>query len=378
MHHAQRIIAVALAALVLDGCASDTAVAPRQDDAARAVTLFAQLADSVVRAHGDSAISTAYSSLAEAVRQGGRVSPIVITVDGVPTKFLATALQTEVSNLPCPGTPSCPVIARVFTLRSLVAWQQDDPRRIVQLSSKNDADPIRAYLFPVLVPFPGPSASLTFFDGRGGTFFGTSGTQKFAITKSEASCSPTSGEVVIAIYPAPPRCTKADFTVAFDAKAEPSTFLASHNTATGSHTFAMSAQAVLGARLELAAGYPPRPPIDLPPTVALPASLTVTTDSLVNLTLTITNPGAAPVQVVHPSSQRFDFVILDASTGLPVWRWSEGLGFFQALTTDTIAANGTLTYSASWKPAKKGSYLATGELVSLSHRAAAKASFTTP
>jgi hypothetical protein len=362
---------------LLTACGSDILVAPGQDDAAKAVTLFTQLSDSVARSGGDSAIGNAYAGLAEAVRRGGRISTVLITIDGVPTKFSATAIQSEISAPPCTGDV-CPAILR-RALRSLIAWQQDDPRRIVQLSSESDADPIRAYLFPVLVPYAGASASLTFFDGKGGAFFGTSGTQKVGITTSETACAPAGPDrPVIAIFPAPPRCTKADFVVAFDGKAEPSTFLAARNNATGSHTLSMASQPVLGARFEMTAPDLPKPPIDLAPTVGLPATITVTTDTLVTLTLTISNPGASAVQVVHPSSQRYEFVIADGTTGLPVWKWSDGQGFFQALTSETIAAGGRLTYTASWKPTRKGAFIATGELVSISHRAGARASFSVP
>ncbi len=376
MHHTRTLAITTL--LAVTACGSDILVTPQQDDAAKAVTLFAQLSDSVARSGGDSAIGNAYAGLAEAIRQGGRVSTIIITIDGVATNYSATALQSEITGPPCIADV-CAAIQRTRTLRSLIAWQQDDPRRIVQLSSESDADPIRAYLYPVLVPYTGASASLTFFDGKGGAFFGTSGTQKFAVTTSAAPCAPAGPDrPVITILPAPPKCTKADFVVAFDGKAEPSTFLAARNNATGSHTFSMSSQAVLGARFEMTAPDMPKPPIDVPPSVSLPSTIAVTTDSIVTLTLTVSNPGASAVQVVHPSSQRFDFVIADASTGLPVWRWSDGQGFFQALTTETIAANGKLTYIATWKPNRKGALIATGELVSISHRAGARASFSLP
>ena len=359
-------------------CSADTTAAPVTDDAARAVDLFAHLADSVSRSGGDTDLGGAYASLAEAVRQGGRISLIAITVDGVATTFLATAQQTEIMVTPC-ASLICAAASKFITLRTLIAWQQSDPRRVVQLSSEADADPIRAYLVPVLVPFAGASASLVFFDGRGGTYFGTSGAQKFGVTTSITPCtSAGASKPVIAIFPAPPRCTQADFSITFVGKAEPSSFLASKNTATGSHSFSMSAQPVLGARFELTASGPPLPPIIVAPSVSLPATLSARVDTVVTLTLTVSNPSSAPADVTFGSGQRYDFTISDGSTGAQLWRWSMGIAFTQSLSTLTIPANGTLVFTQSWKPTQKGALVATGSLVSVSHRADAKLSITVP
>jgi hypothetical protein len=359
-------------------CSADTSSAPMQTDAARAVDLFSHLADSVSRSGGDSVVGSAFASLAEAVRQGGRISPIVITVDGVATNFLATAQQTEILVTPCPSQ-LCMAPVRLTKLRTLIAWQQDDPRRVVQLSSESDTDPIRAYLFPVLSPFAGPSASLIFFDGKGGTYFGTSGSQKFGVTTGTIPCSTAgAGGPTIMIFPAPPRCTQTEFSITFDGKAEPSTFLASKNAATGSHSFAMGAQTVLGARFELTASTPPLPPIGVTPSASLPATLTAKVDSLVTLTLTVNNPASMPVIVAFSSGQHYDFAILDGSTGAQLWRWSLGMAFPMVASTQSVPANGTLVYSSQWKPAQKGSFTATGSLVSMSHRADAKAQISVP
>ena len=365
---------------VVVACGSDTATSPSQgDDAAHAVDVFTHLADSVSRARGDASVGRAYAALAEAVRQGGRISPIVITVDGVKTAFLATSLQTEIAVSPCGGDPRCLALGRLFVLRTLLAWQVDDPRRVIQLSSEADTDPIRAYLFPVLLPFAGNSASLTFLDGMGGLFFGTSGSQKFGVTTSSVACTPAKPDRrAIAIFPAPPRCTQADFTVTFSGKAEPSSFLTSRSTATGSHTFSMSAQPVLGARFELTAAVPPLPPIVVTPNLSLPATLTARVDSIVTLTLTVSNPASAPAKVSFNSGQHYDFTISDATSGFVLWRWGVGMLFTQMLSDETIPAPGSLVYTAKWQPTEKGSYIAAGSLVSLSHKADARVSLTVP
>ncbi len=373
-----RRLALSVTVLAVAACSGDSASAPAQDDAARAVDLFAHLADSVARAGSDADLGAAYASLAEAIRQGGRISPIVITVDGVATTFLATAQQTEIT-FACLGTQTCATIKSVSTLRTLIAWQQDDPRRVVQLSSESDADPIRAYLVPVFVPFPGTSASLVFFDGRGGTWFGTSGSQKFAVTPTPTACtSAGAGKPIIAIFPSPPRCTQADFSVTFTGKAEPSTFLTSKNIATGTHTFSMAGQPVLGARFELTAATPPLPPILVLPSASLPATLSARVDSVVTLTLTVSNPSSVPATIARSSGQQYDFTVTDAASGALLWRWGMGMMFTQSLGTETILANGSRTFIESWKPTQKGNLVATGSLVSVSHRAEAKLAITVP
>ena len=373
-----RRLALGVTVLAVAACSGDSASAPAQDDAARAVDLFAHLADSIARTGGDSHVGSAYASLAEAIRQGGRISPIVITVDGVATTFLATAQQAEIT-FACLGSQPCAMIKSVSTLRTLIAWQQADPRRVVQLSSESDGDPIRAYLVPSLVPFPGASASLVFFDGKGGAWFGTSGSQKFAVATSSTACTSAGGrKPVIAIFPAPPRCTQADFTIAFNGKAEPSTFLTSRNTATGTHTFAMAGQPVLGARFELTAATPPLPPILVLPSASLPATLSARVDSVVTLTLTVSNPSSMPATVARSSGQQYDFTVTDAASGALLWRWAMGVMFTQALVAEMIPANGSLSYTASWKPTQKGNLLATGSLVSVSHRAEAKLAIMVP
>jgi hypothetical protein len=52
--------------------------------------------------------------------------------------------------------------------------------------------------------------------------------------------------------------------------------------------------------------------------------------------------------------------------------------FAAVIGTETIPANGTLVYTAQWKATTKGSLIATGQLESLSHRAAARVAITLP
>lgn len=361
----------AVACVLASACGGDSSSAPQNDAAARAATVFTQLADSIVKSGGDSGIANAYGSLGDAVRKGGRVSPVTITVDGVATPFMATA-QENVTN---PACPLCAAPPSPFVLRSFIAWQTSDPRRVVQVSSEADGDSIGAYLTSAPVSFTGRSASLVYLDGKGGAYFGTSGSQKFSIAPTNVPCL---SRMTIQIYPAPPLCMLADFVVAFSAKAEPSAFLAARNPATGTHTFAMAAQSVAGARLQYTASTTFIPPIDLLPRAPLGAALGIVVDSLVSLTLTVTNAANTPASVLYSSGQHSDFTIYDGASGAQVWRAGMGVFFSQVVSTDTVPAKAQRVFTAQWKPTKKGTFVAAGSLVSRSHVADAKAQFTVP
>lgn len=360
----------------LTACHANEPTPPVQSDAARAVDAFAHLADSVSRS-GDPGTGSAYASLAEAVRQGGRISPVIITLDGIAVPFLATAQQTEVTLGGCVGVVCLPSAA-TLTLRSLVAWQQDDPRRVVQLSSESNADSIRAVPMTTALPVPARSASLLFLDGRGGTYTGTSGTQSIGVTTSDTPCLPSGNAPIPAIFPAPPRCTQAAFAVSFNATAEASSMMVQKNTATGRHTFSMTSQPVLGARVQMTALLAPVPPIVLSPPGALSANLAATVDSGVTLTLTVRNTSSTAAQVSFASGQHADFTVTDANTGAVVWRWGIGMMFTQVASTETVPPNGVLVYSGRWTPAQKGKFVATGRLVSVSHHAIASVPFNVP
>ena len=380
--HSLRFVAAIGACVFATACSADSATSPSESDATKAADLFTQLADSVARANGDVDVGVAYASLAEAVRLSGRVSTISINVDGVATTFVATAQTTTVtfSTKDCPSGSPC-TLSRPAILRTLIAWQQNDPRRFIQLSSVADADPIRAYLVPTFAPLPGPSASLVYYDGKGGTYFGTSGSQSVSVKNSSVICKPSASDKPTTVYPAFPGksgCTESDFSIAFSGKAEPSTFLAKQNAGTGSHTLSMATQPVLGVSLELSADIPPLPPIKVITSASLPASLTAKVDSVVTLTLTVSNPSSTPVRVAFSSGQQYDFAILDATTGKDVWRWSAARSFAMMMQDVTVAANGTLVFTERWKPTAKGSFVALGSLTSVSHRAEAKAMVTLP
>ncbi|MDB4917685.1 MAG: hypothetical protein JWM95_5329 [Gemmatimonadetes bacterium] len=375
-----RSFLLAAAATLGAACHADDAVTNSKlilDEASAQVAVFARLADSITASNGDPELVTAFHGIASAIWQNGRVAPIGITIDGVPTNFLATVQQTEITNSPCGAAPGCLALGTVTTVRTVIAWQRDNPKRIIQITSASDKDTVQTLIYPSFAPLHYPTALFVFMDGTGGTYFGTSGTQQAVITKSDTPCTPTFPDVGLHVinYVAP-TCTNASFDVGFSVKAEPSSFLAARNNARGTHALTMAAQAVRGARLQLAPGVLPHPPVPVTPSVGLPALLTATVDGDVSLALNVTNTASTPAAVTFSSGQHCEFTIIDAVTGATVWTWSANKSFTQALSTESIGAHTTVTYAATWKPTQKGSFIAVGSLVSQSHHADAKVLFT--
>jgi hypothetical protein len=388
MRNIIRLSATVLAIVSYAACASEsTAPLASASDAARAAEQFTKLAESVSRNGGDSDVGGAYSAIAAAVRMGGRVAPITIAIDGVATAFVATAMSSELTyESTCSSNPLCDPRPPV-RMRSLIAWDKENPKRVVQLSSASDSDPIEAMLNPTLLAIYSPMASLIYMDGAGGTYFGTSGTQRASVAKSPTPCSAGRDSALASKLAS--ACTLADLAIAFDGKVEPSAFLVANNTAKGTHTIAMASQKVPGTHTQItiplcdtvctpsgpgAPNGPLPPPVVVRPSNQLPATLTATVSDVVNLTLTFKNPSAEPIKVTFTSGQKFDFVVTDSATGRAVWQWSANKSFPMGMSEQTIPANGSLVFTEMWKPTSRGLYLARGVLVSTSHRGEAYAS----
>jgi hypothetical protein len=187
-------------------------------------------------------------------------------------------------------------------------------------------------------------------------------------------------------------CVLADITVKFDAAVAPAWFIAANSTV-GVHTIAMATQTVAGTHQETSVtacdttcsvpptnpnGPTPTPPVVVPPNASLPASLTASMDSLVHLVFTVKNPSGAPIRITFPSSQRFDIVAIDSTTGQNAWTWSANQTFLGAVQDETVPGNGALVYTASWKPAVGSRYLLHATLSSTSTRAEAYTTVVVP
>ena len=97
-----------------------------------------------------------------------------------------------------------------------------------------------------------------------------------------------------------------------------------------------------------------------------------------HLVFTVKNPSGAPIRISFPSSQRFDIVAIDSTTGRNVWTWSANQSFLAAAEDETVPGNGALVYTASWKPSAKSRYLFHATLASKSTRAEAYTAVVVP
>jgi hypothetical protein len=386
---ARRIAVVTTAALCV-ACGDSTAPLDGDTDAILAAQTFSKLADSVERTGGDANVGTAYSSIANILRMGGQITPIALSIDGDAKTFMAAAMTVETTVNDCPPNAQCVAPPRTYSLRSLIAWEKDNPTRLVQISSTTNEEPIGAILDPSPLALYARMASLVYMDGAGGTYIGTSGTQKFDVTKSATPCpAGVESDTTLRILRPKGTCTLADHGVTFSGKVEPSPFLLTGNTANGAHTIVMNVQAVHGTFRQLTitpcdpSCYQPvdslsQPPVIVRPNNQFPATLSASVSREVTLTFTVKNPSAEPMKVVFPSGQKYDFAAIDSTTGKSVWSWSANKTFVQALVEETIPGRGSLVFVEKWTPPKSGLYLVHARLTSTSHRSEAYASVVVP
>ena len=394
--NARRTAVAALAALtaaLTSACGSDTtAPIDAQDQAALAASTFSHRADSVSRNGGDADVGTAYSGIAGVLRAGGRIGPITLTIDGTATTFMAAGWSVETTVNDCPPGAQCFVPPSKYQIRNLIAWDKDNPKRIVQLSSTSNDEKIGAIFDPSPLALYARMATLVYMDGAGGTYIGTSGSQKIDVTKSGTACPLPADSAKIVAMIKNNDCVLADLSIGFDGKVEPSPFVVTGNTAKGTHSIAMSAQSVPGThRTVTIVNMPcdeackppvdsvlPPPPLPVRPTNELAAKLSAVVNGDVTLTFTVTNPSKDPAKLVFPTGQKYDFVVIDSTTGKEAWRWSTGRGFTQAIVEQTVPAGGSVSFTEKFTPAPKKRYLAHARLTSTSHRAEAYAAFLTP
>jgi hypothetical protein len=97
----------------------------------------------------------------------------------------------------------------------------------------------------------------------------------------------------------------------------------------------------------------------------------------VSFDLSVANGGDAPVTLTFATSQRYDFVVVDAS-GTEVWRWSADRMFTQAISESTVPPGGVVEYHERWRTAAPGAYRVEGRLVSTDHPLELRAEFEVP
>lgn len=380
MRHVVPTLAIA-ATITFVGCDRGATEPLANADALRAAAEFEHIADSLTTSGSDATVVDAYRGLANAVRIG-HPSTVTVAIDGTPRDFLAVARDVDWERTGACADPGS-LCLMAPPLRSMIAWDRATPRRVVQLTATPGGMPI-GMLYPgtTMGPFMN-TATLTWFDGAGGMYVGTDGTQ--AISAPVRSSTPCFATNYPTISPGGD-CVLADFIVSFSGTVAPPPVMISRNTAAGTHTLAMASQSVAGSSVLLsgsctpcAGSYPPGwlPPINLFGTM-LPSQLTASVGPTgVTLSFAVLNPGTAPVELHFTSGQQYDFRIRTAG-GTPVWTWSANKSFTAALSSRTLAPNESVTYLEQWTPAQPGSYVALGSLVSSSHHAEAATAFVVP
>lgn len=97
---------------------------------------------------------------------------------------------------------------------------------------------------------------------------------------------------------------------------------------------------------------------------SLAAVLEVKVENGVRFALRVTNNTPSKLELLFPSGQTHDFVVVD-SAGQEVWRWSEGRMFTQVLQNRVLDTNGTLAIDAAWQSTvPPGRYIAIASLLS--------------
>lgn len=105
----------------------------------------------------------------------------------------------------------------------------------------------------------------------------------------------------------------------------------------------------------------------------LAATMQVETgDDAVRLTLHVTNTSGAAMELGFTSGQRYDFQIAevnaDGTVGETVWTWSADKTFMQALGTETLQPNASLSYAEEWRAnGARGEFIGIGMITSATH-----------
>jgi hypothetical protein len=389
-----RTLAFLSAATIAAACSGDpTGVSPSQD-ALDAASTLQRLADDAYAAGADPDVVRAYSGLSAEIVRGGRISPVTIVVDGTPLEFLATARQIELDAGPVCSQPGS-LCLLAPPLRSVVAWQKTDPRRVVQLSTVGGTASIGSAIPGMVDRGTLGRVSLIYIDGANSVFVGTSGTATIGDpTTSDTPCRTSTvppPPSVSAVAELPVGCTQAAFAASFAGSVAPAPVPVRGNTASGTHSISMSSQPILGARLVLQepgglspcfdceSGYPRGvlPPVALSGDAMISMLGVSVAGNAVTFTLRVTNGRAEPVTVRFNSGQQYEFQVR-RTDGSIAWTWSMDKLFTAALTERTFASGETVVFTGRWENPVKGSYLAEGRLTSSSHRAVSAVPFVVP
>lgn len=117
-------------------------------------------------------------------------------------------------------------------------------------------------------------------------------------------------------------------------------------------------------------------------TMTLDARLDVRVEEAVTFAFTVTNATTEHVELRFRDGQTADVVLrdadADAGVGGPVWRWSDGRAFTQALRTETLGPGDSVSHVVEWSDPPDGEYTAEATLAATEHDLADRRSFSVP
>ncbi|MGQ0764611.1 MAG: BsuPI-related putative proteinase inhibitor [Gemmatimonadota bacterium] len=97
-----------------------------------------------------------------------------------------------------------------------------------------------------------------------------------------------------------------------------------------------------------------------------------------NFSFAVSNNSTRRMEFIFPSGQTVEFVVTD-TVGRPVWRWSEGRVFTQALRSRVLESEEGFTHDASWRPGElRGTFVAVASLRSENRPLEQSVRFTLP
>jgi len=92
----------------------------------------------------------------------------------------------------------------------------------------------------------------------------------------------------------------------------------------------------------------------------------------------VANAGAKSIELAFPDGQTHDIVVVD-SIGRPLWRWSEGRMFTQAMRNSALSGGDTLRIAETWeRPTGHGTLTAIATLRSTNYPVERRVAFVLP
>ncbi len=347
--HRTVFAASALAVFAFAACSSDAPSAPGPEIEVPALDVVAAELDAAATAAeqgGDELAGVPFRAAAEAVRAAGRVSVIELRIDGESRRFLAVGYRVSLA----PGV--CPLMApvslgaqmdcgRLLGRPALVAWERDDPRRVLIVGGPPGAMQFGIHITGGPGMRLGLPATALLLDAANHVWWSTRGTGANTLRATLGAC---------AIEPRLPpgavaTCQRASFAWDLDLGFEPAPLMRPTPNATTKPHVVMPRQSVDGVLLEIQSlPAPPATPSDfLQPRVRIDLA-----NGDATFTLELTNTTSAPLTLSFPTAQEYDFVVREPAGGRVLWVWSATRDFLPEPHEVQLAPGASRTFSAQW------------------------------